>query len=122
MEYNTLNKEHACAKFQCGSQPGRGYSGIAAVLWLIVIGGAAIRLWRVNPSTVSSLVAVTIALLVLTQWALYRREQFIRHAALPQFLKLKLRERYTHLSQKDAELVERGGLYARLAAMQFEQA
>jgi hypothetical protein len=90
------------------ARPGRWYSAVAAALWLVVIGGAALRFWSVKPSTVSSLVAIAIALLILSQWAMYRREQFIRNAALPQFLKLKLREHHPHLSQKDAELVERG--------------
>ncbi len=90
------------------ARPGRWYAALAAALWLVVIGGAAIHLWSVKPSTVPGLVALAIALLILSQWAIYRREQFIRHGLLPQFLKLKLRERYVHLSQKDAELVERG--------------
>lgn len=55
------------------------------------------------------LVAVSAAALVaVAVWARWRRERVIRESALPQFLKRKLRDTYPALSQKDAELVERG--------------
>ncbi len=41
-------------------------------------------------------------------WARRERERLVREAALPQFLKRKLREAHPHLSGKDCELVERG--------------
>jgi hypothetical protein len=84
------------------ARPGRAYTAMAFALWALMIFAGFSR-----PTTMT-LFAVSMALLLLAQWAMYRREQFIRHSVLPQFLKLKLRERYAHLSQKDAELVERG--------------
>jgi hypothetical protein len=47
-------------------------------------------------------------LLAFAAWVQWQRERFVREAALPQFLKRKLRERYPALSQKEADLVERG--------------
>ena len=41
-------------------------------------------------------------------WLRWQRERHVREGALPQFLKRKLRQTYPHLTQKDADLVERG--------------
>jgi hypothetical protein len=44
----------------------------------------------------------------LTVWAQRMREQHIREAPFPRFLKKKLLETYPHFSAKDCDLVERG--------------
>ena len=84
------------------ARPGRAYAVLAVILFFATF------LFVRQLTTATPLILLSIAFFLLCQWALYRREQFIRHGLLPQFLKLKLREHFAHLSQKDAELVERG--------------
>ena len=61
------------------------------------------------PKGLSTALLVLFALLCLgSVWATYERQRLVREAPLPHFLKRKLRESYPHLSQWDAELVERG--------------
>ena len=56
-----------------------------------------------------SLACGSLLLLVLGRvWSRWQHEKIVREAALPQFLKRKLREIYPHLSGKDVDLVERG--------------
>lgn len=45
---------------------------------------------------------------LLSVWVNWQREQVLREAPLPQFLKRKLRDTYPHLTAKDCDLVERG--------------
>ena len=52
--------------------------------------------------------SATAALLLLKLGCRWQRERQLREAALPLFLKRKLRASYPHLSAKDCDLVERG--------------
>lgn len=52
--------------------------------------------------------ATGLGIVVLLTWRRARRERLIREAPLPHYLKRRLRGAYPHLTQKDAELVERG--------------
>lgn len=77
---------------------------LGAAGWALLTGrGSQPGNWPLFP-----LFASIIALAGFTGWARWRRERVIREAPLPQFLKRKLRDSYPGLSQKDADLVERG--------------
>lgn len=91
--------------------------GAAALRWVIVLAWAwfwlsvALGWWRPPRSSGSWLgyfVASLLAIGLLSAWINWQRERQIREAAIPQFLKRKLRDTYPHLSVKDCELVERG--------------
>ncbi|SER43774.1 glycine-rich domain-containing protein [Giesbergeria anulus] len=76
--------------------------------WSLAIGGVLAGWWPAQPRGMLYLFA-TLALWALLAYAVRAaRERFVREAALPQFLKRKLRDAYPHLAQKDAELVEQG--------------
>ncbi len=87
---------------------GRWYPAIAAGIWAVIIFGSVLKLWRPGANMVITLFAILVLSITLAAWAAWRREQYIREAALPQFLKRKLREHYPQLSGKDTDLVERG--------------
>ena len=77
------------------------------VVWVAAAIGVWLGVWPLRghgPALVVSLVAC----LLLSVWVRWQREQLMREAPLPQFLKRKLREAYPHLSAKDCDLVERG--------------
>ncbi|MEJ6023953.1 glycine-rich domain-containing protein [Ramlibacter sp. PS4R-6] len=76
--------------------------------WIVVVTGAANGWWRAGPSWGFPFILSVIAGAAAYGWQRWRRERIIRESALPQYLKMKLRKAYPHLSQKDAELVERG--------------
>lgn len=57
-------------------------------------------------ATAAALLAGT--LVVLAVWARWQHERMVREAALPAFLKRKLRDAHPALTSKDADLVERG--------------
>jgi hypothetical protein len=73
----------------------------AFILLSIVLRGSQ---WLAFP-IVLTLAAACFALAV---WAQRKREEFIREAPMPRFLKKKLRETYPHFTAKDCDLVERG--------------
>ena len=85
----------------------------AALRWLLALLGAAALLaslanvWRTRHA-VEFAVAMLIAFAIVTVWARWQRDRLIRESPLPQYLKRKLRQAYPQLSQKDADLVERG--------------
>jgi hypothetical protein len=80
-----------------------------AVACVLVVPMAMLGWVRPHSGTlVGAIVASVVGLIALGMWSSWMRERAIREAALPQFLKRKLREAYPHLSGKDADLVERG--------------
>lgn len=83
-------------------------SGIVVLGWLLAALGVWLGWWRPRPVWLAWGLSSVLALILLAVWARWQREQFIREAPLPQFLKRKLRQTYPHLSGKDADLVERG--------------
>jgi hypothetical protein len=60
--------------------------------------------WLVFPL----LITLALACIALVIWGQRMREQHIREAPFPRFLKKKLLETYPHFSAKDCDLVERG--------------
>ncbi len=76
--------------------------------WVLIAAGAAAGWWRPRGDWFFALFLTVIAAACLNAFVRWRRERVIREAPLPHFLKRKLRQAYPHLSQKDAELVERG--------------
>ena len=76
--------------------------------WAVAWVGAVFNWWRWSSSWLPLMALTAVAFLALKVWAGWRRERLIREAALPQFLKRKLRTQFPHLSGKDADLVERG--------------
>ncbi len=60
--------------------------------------------WMVFPL----LITLALACIALAIWGQRMREQHIREAPFPRFLKKKLLETYPHFSAKDCDLVERG--------------
>jgi hypothetical protein len=81
---------------------GSPFVGFAVFLALIYFNRG--PTWLIFPMIVS-LVAAQMA---LAMWAQRQREQHIREAPMPRFLKKKLLQTYPHLSAKDCDLVERG--------------
>lgn len=76
--------------------------------WLLAIGGVFLGWWPAQPRGLLYLF-VTLALWALLAYAVrVARVRFVREAALPQFLKRKLRDAYPQLAHKDVELVEQG--------------
>lgn len=87
---------------------GRHLKWLVALVWLLGLGGGPLGAWRVGPNTFALLLAISVVAGAAAIWVRWQREVALREAALPQFLKRKLRETYPHLSGKDCELVERG--------------
>lgn len=81
---------------------------ILAVAWAVGIFGAVTGVWRLRPTSIGVLIALSFGVALLAVWARWQREVALREAPLPQFLKRKLRETYPQLSGKDCDLVERG--------------
>lgn len=84
-----------------------------SLLWAFGLVWAALAMgvwWGVWPlrGHGSALVVSLVACVLLSVWVRWQREQVVREAPLPQFLKRKLRDTYPHLSTKDCDLVERG--------------
>ena len=79
-----------------------------AVVWLVGIGGAVGGWWRPKPVFFSLLIGSFVGAMILAIWSRWQREVAVREAAIPQYLKRKLRETYPHLTGKDCDLVERG--------------
>ncbi len=73
----------------------------AFILLSIVLRGAQ---WLAFPIVL----ALATACFVLAVWAQRKRDEYIREAPMPRFLKKKLRETYPHFTAKDCDLVERG--------------
>ena len=78
------------------------------ILWIVAIGGGLGGWWRPRGSLFAFLFASICAAVIVALWARWQRERAVREAALPQFLKRKLRETYPQMSGKDCDLVERG--------------
>jgi len=76
--------------------------------WLVLLASQIFGGWRAGLDGFLLLAFVLAAAAGLAAWVRARRERAIREAPLPQFLKRKLRQAYPQLTQKDAELVERG--------------
>ena len=87
---------------------GNGLRWGLAALWMVLVAGAAVGWWRARADWAFPAFVSAVAFMLATAWLRWRRERLIREGPLPQFLKRKLRETYPHLTQKDAELVERG--------------
>lgn len=83
-------------------------NGLVVLGWLLAALGVWLGWWRPRPVWLAWGLSSLLVIVLLTVWARWQREQFIRAAPLPQFLKRKLRQSYPHLSGKDVELVERG--------------
>jgi hypothetical protein len=79
-----------------------------AAVWLVGIAGAIAGWWRPQPILVALAIATFCGSAILAVWARWQREVAVREAAIPQFLKRKLRESHPHLTGKDCDLVERG--------------
>lgn len=84
------------------------YSLVLLAGWAVLVTGAVQRWWRPSGAWAFLLFVSVVSALLVGAWARWRRERFLREAPMPQFLKRKLRQVYPHLTQKDAELVERG--------------
>lgn len=80
----------------------------SVLAWLVVAVGVLADRWKAPAHWGFYLLGTGAVLVVLGYGTRIARERFVREAALPQFLKRKLREAYPHLAQKDAELVEQG--------------
>jgi hypothetical protein len=76
--------------------------------WALFFAGAFAGAWTPRSLWVSAIFISVIALVILDAWARWQRERLIRESPLPGWLKRKVREAHPGLSQKDAELVERG--------------
>jgi hypothetical protein len=81
-------------------------TGLLVALWVLSVFAALTARWRALGLTGTLLLIVLLGL--WSVWVRWQRERAVREAALPQFLKRKLRETYPHLSGKDCDLVERG--------------
>lgn len=79
-----------------------------ALVWLVGLGGAVGGWWRPKPVFFSLLIGSFVGAMILAIWSRWQREVAVREAAIPQYLKRKLRETYPHLTGKDCDLVERG--------------
>ena len=79
-----------------------------AVVWLVGIAGAIVGWWRPQPILVALAIATFCGAAILAVWARWQHEVAVREAAIPQFLKRKLRDAHPHLTGKDCDLVERG--------------
>lgn len=82
--------------------------GLVLLAWLLVALGAGLGWWRPRPAWLAWGLTSVMGVLLLSVWVRWQRENFLRHAPLPQFLRRKLRDTYPQLSGKDVELVERG--------------
>ena len=82
-------------------------AGLLALTGLALFAKFMLR-WQLPAGLPSMFVVLVVSSLLVRFWVRYERMRLVREAALPQFLKRKLREIYPHLVQKDAELVERG--------------
>lgn len=87
---------------------GNGLRWGLVAMWVVIGALVTTDHWRFRGDLVFAAFLSVIAFTMVTAWMKSRRERLIREGRLPQFLKRKLREAYPHLSQKDAELVERG--------------
>lgn len=83
-------------------------NGLVVLGWLVAVLGVWSDWWRPRGVWLAWGIASLLAVVLLAVWARWQREKFLREAALPQFLKRKLRETYPQLSGKDVDLVERG--------------
>jgi hypothetical protein len=108
------------------ARPGKIYTGPEVAFWrrlvlrrsgwlmgAFVFAGAYLVLSattvRFRPSTLLGAVFCSLAVVfVAVIWIARERERLVRELPMPQFLKRKLRDTYPMLTQKDAELVERG--------------
>jgi hypothetical protein len=108
------------------ARPGKTYTGPEVAFWrrfvlrrsswlmgAFVFAGAYLVLTattvRFRPSTLLGAGFCLLAVVfVAVIWTARERERLVRELPMPQFLKRKLRDTYPMLSQKDAELVERG--------------
>jgi hypothetical protein len=97
-----------------------GKALLVAALVCFAIGGSGLirprAPWFVGVFALFALAAL------LDVWARWMREQAIREAPLPQFLKRKLREAHPQLTGKDADLVERGLRQFFLACLRSKDA
>jgi hypothetical protein len=82
---------------------------VRAGKWLIVAAWLALNLSaRQGPIFIFSTVFAAFLLLLLSGFAFFLRERFIRHAPLPAFLKSKLRASHAHFTAKETDLIEHG--------------
>jgi hypothetical protein len=72
---------------------------------------------KIDAAGITLLLAFGLITIALARARRKARERFIQQAALPQFLKSKLREAYPHLSGKEAELAEQGLRHFFLACL-----
>jgi hypothetical protein len=78
------------------------------LVWLGLAGGVLVGWWQAQGRWGFYFFATLLSWALLAHLVRAARERFVREAALPQFLKRKLRDTYPHLAQKEAELVEQG--------------
>jgi hypothetical protein len=81
---------------------------LIGLFWLVMLAGLFGQWWRYRESWIGLFFVTVVIGVAVNGWARWRRERVIREGPLPQFLKRKLRQAYPQLSQKDADLVERG--------------
>lgn len=86
----------------------RRYLLASVLAWLGVAVGVLVGWWSAQLHWAFYLFATVLTWVLLAHVVRAARERFVREAALPQYLKRKLRDAYPHLAQKDAELVEQG--------------
>lgn len=84
------------------------FKWLLAAVWALLVAGVILRWWRPSGGWVFLLFLSALSGALVSGWARWRRERLIREGPLSQYLKRKLRAAYPHLTQKDAELVERG--------------
>jgi hypothetical protein len=83
-------------------------AALVTAAWLGAFALAAGGMLRPRPAWGWAFAASLLLLVAAAVWVQAFRERAVREAALPQFLKRKLREQYPHLTGKDCDLVERG--------------
>lgn len=81
--------------------------GCFAVAWAALALGVWWGVWPLRGHGLALVVSL-VGVALMGVWVRWQREQVVREAPLPQFLKRKLRDTYPHLSAKDCDLVERG--------------
>lgn len=78
------------------------------LVWLGLVGGVLAGWWQAQSRWGFYLFATLLIWGLLARAVRAVRKRFVCEAALPQFLKRKLRDAYPHLEQREAELVEQG--------------
>ena len=86
----------------------RSTAAMLAFAWVCLLLVAMVAGWRPPGWTMTAISVLFAFMLAAGVWAARERGRLVREAPLPRFLRQKLVATYPHLTQRDAELVERG--------------